>query len=75
MTWEIVVGLITLLSAVIAICTIVANNTKALTEIRCSIDELNRSTKAQNSSIVQLQAAVEDLGTRLLKLEVKEGMQ
>ena len=55
--------------------TIVANNTKALTEIRCSIDELNRSTKAQNSSIVQLQAAVEDLGTRLLKLEVKEGMQ
>jgi hypothetical protein len=42
MTWEIVVGLITLVSAIISICKIVANNTKALTEVSVSLKESRR---------------------------------
>ena len=40
MTWEIIAGLIAFVGFIISIGKIVSNNTQALTEVKCSIDDL-----------------------------------
>lgn len=72
MTWEIVVGIITIVGAVLSITKIVKNNTTAMTEVRCSVDELNRNLKNQNSKIEKLEEGIEDHEKRLIKIESKE---
>ena len=39
MTWEIIAAIIALAGFIISIGKIVSNNTKALTEVKCSIDD------------------------------------
>lgn len=43
MTWEILAALIALATFGIAIGKIISNNTKAMTELKCSIEELRKS--------------------------------
>lgn len=72
MTWEIVVGLITLCGCVISIGTIISNNTKALTEVRCSIDALNETVRTQGKDIHALSVTTANHETRITVLEKKE---
>lgn len=69
MTWAIVTGIITLMGACISICKIVANNTKAMTEIKCSFEELNRSLTAEKETVNDIQKAVNNHEIRIVKLE------
>lgn len=69
MTWEIVTGIITLGTACIALGKIIANNTKAMTEIRCGLDELSRSMNHQRESIHELEHTTQDHELRITKLE------
>lgn len=71
MTWEIVIGLITLVGAVISIGTIISNNTKALTEVRCSIDALNDTVKTQGKDIHDLGVTAANHETRITVLETE----
>lgn len=43
MTWEIVVGLITLAGILITFGTIVAKNASVMTELKCAVKELNET--------------------------------
>lgn len=73
MTWEIVVGLITLVGAVITIATIISNNTRAMTEVKCSIDSLNDTVKSQALDLKSVQMTVQDHETRITVLEKGNG--
>lgn len=75
MTWEIVVGIITIVGAVLSITKIVKNNTTAMTEVRCSVDELNRNLTSQNSKIEKLENGYEDHEKRLIMIESKEELK
>lgn len=69
MTWEIVVGLIALVGAVVTIGSIISNNTKAMTEVKCSIDNLNNTVKGQDGDIRHLYDVTNDHETRLVVIE------
>ena len=69
MTWEIVAGIITLATACIAFGKVIANNTKAMTEIRCGLDELSRSMTRQRETIHELEHTAQDHESRISKLE------
>ncbi len=71
MTWEIVMGLITLGSALLGVAKLISNNTRAMTEIRCSVEALNDSLKAQRKEVAGLHQTVDELSERLLTLECK----
>lgn len=74
MTWEIVVGIITLITVGISVGKLISNNTKTMTELRCSIDELNHSLKTLQSDLYELKAKIADFELRLTKIEVREEM-
>lgn len=69
MTWDIVAGLIILLGAAISVCTIVANNTRAVTELKCAVEALQRSMCSTDKSMDKLAEKVEDHEHRIIKLE------
>lgn len=69
MSWEIVAGLITLVGAVIGIGKVIANNTSALTEVRCGIEELKAVLSDQKEDLKDVSAQVEDHETRITVLE------
>lgn len=71
MTWEIVVGIITLLGCVITVSSLVSNNTKAMTEMKCAIDELNITMKEQGNDIKTLQKSLADIKLKVHDLEVQ----
>ena len=66
MTWDIVVGIITLVTVGIAIGKLISNNTKTMTELKCSIDELTRSFSVQRENIHNAEKKIDD---RLLRKE------
>lgn len=71
MTWEIVVGLIALVGFIISIAKIVSNNTEALTEVKCSIDNLRAAFSEQKENVEHIQDEVNDHETRISVLEHK----
>lgn len=71
MTWEIALGIFALVGAFGGIAKVVANNTKAMTELKCGIAELNARTENQGSDLVYMGAKVDDHEIRLIKLEGK----
>ncbi len=72
MSWEIVVGIITLFGFVISIGKLISNNTKALTELQCSIDSLKKSLKRDENNLKVVEEKVDNHEIRITKLEVKE---
>ena len=72
MTWEIVTGLIALCGFLISIGKIVANNTKAMTEVKISIDELKLALKENKDNVKELQEDVAKHETRITIKERKE---
>ena len=72
MSWEIVVGIITLVAVVIRSGKLISNNTKALTELQCSIDSLKKSLKRDENNLKVVEEKVDNHEIRITKLEVKE---
>lgn len=72
MSWEIIVGIITLFGFVISIGKLISNNTKALTELQCSIDSLKKSLKRDENNLKVVEEKVDNHEIRITKLEVKE---
>ena len=72
MSWEIVVGIITLFGFVVSIGKLISNNTKALTELQCSIDSLKKSLKRDENNLKVVEEKVDNHEIRITKLEVKE---
>ena len=72
MSWEIVVGIISLFGFVISIGKLISNNTKALTELQCSIDSLKKSLKRDENNLKVVEEKVDNHEIRITKLEVKE---
>ena len=69
MTWEIFLGIAALVSFVIAIGKIVANNTKAMTEIKDSLDELKEALGEQKVEVKDIKNDVINHETRITILE------
>lgn len=72
MSWEIVVGIFALVGAFISIGTIISNNTKAMTEVKCSIDSLNATVVGQGKDLKDVKNKVDDHEKRIIILEFKE---
>lgn len=70
MTWEILVGLLTVLPACIAVCTVVSNNTKAMTEVKCGLDELKSTLREQKKDLRAVEETVSEHEVRIARLEV-----
>lgn len=71
MTWEIVVGLIALVGFIISIGKIVSNNTEALTEVKCSIDNLRDAFSEEKEKVEHIKDEVNNHETRISVLEHK----
>ena len=69
MTWEIFVGITVLVAFVISIGKIVANNTRAMAEMKTSLDELKESLREQKQDINTVKASVQNHETRITVLE------
>lgn len=72
MTWEIFLGIVALFSFVCAIGKIVANNTKAMTEIKVSLDELKESLSQEKEEVKGIKNEVISHETRITILEKKK---
>lgn len=71
MTWEIIAAIIALAGFIISIGKIVSNNTKALTEVKCSIDDLKETLSEQKRNVKEISDEVNDHETRITILEHK----
>ena len=71
MTWQIVVGIITLSGFVISICKIVSANTKPLTKLEDSITRLDATLTAQGKDLAEIDKTVQNHETRITVLEQK----
>jgi uncharacterized coiled-coil protein SlyX len=69
MTWEILMGLITLLSALAGLAKTIANNTRALTEIRCTVSALNDTVLQQRKDLSTIRTELQNLILRVHDLE------
>ena len=73
MTWEILMGLLTLLSALAGLAKTIANNTRALTEIRCTVSALNDTVLQQRRDLGVIREEVQKLMMRVHDLEREMG--
>ena len=69
MTWEILMGLITLLSALAGLAKTITNNTRALTEIRCTVSALNDTVLRQRKDLSTIRTELQNLILRVHDLE------
>lgn len=69
MTWEILMGLLTLLSALAGLIKTITNNTRALTEIRCTVSALNDTVLQQRRDLGAIRGEVQSLHMRVHDLE------
>lgn len=69
MSWEIVAGIIALVGFVISIGKIIANNTKALTQLQCSLNALDKTLEKDESELEKVHNKVDDHEIRISKLE------
>ncbi len=71
MTWEILAALITLAGALGGFAKTIANNTRAMTELRCTVATLNETAKEQRCELNELREDVIDLHKRVSALETR----
>lgn len=71
MTWEIFLGIASLAAFVSVFIKAFSNNTKAITELRCSIDMLKEEIADNKQCIHKLEGKVENHEGRITKLECK----
>lgn len=69
MTWEIVAGIIALVGFIISIGKIVANNTKALTKLECSLEAINEKIGRDEEDIDDLEKVAQNHEARITQLE------
>ena len=69
MTWEILMGLLTLLSALAGLAKTITNNTRALTEIRCTVSALNDTVLQQRKDLRAIREELQHLIVRVHDLE------
>ncbi len=69
MTWEILAALITLGGAFMGAAKIISNNTKAMTEIRCTVETLNVSFREQRKTIHAMETEIQNLREQVHDLE------
>ncbi len=69
MTWEILMGLLTLLTALAGLAKTIANNTRALTEIRCTVSALNDTVLQQRRDLGVIREELQQLMMRVHDLE------
>ena len=69
MTWDILMGLITLLSALAGLAKTITNNTRALTEIRCTVSALNDTVLQQRKDLSTIRTELQNLILRVHDLE------
>lgn len=73
MTWEIVLGIIALFSFALSIGKIVSNNTKALTQLQCTIDGLRDTIQKDEKQLDNINGKVIEHETRISIIEQQEG--
>jgi peptidoglycan hydrolase CwlO-like protein len=71
MSWEIITGLITLVTFGVAICKIVSNNTKVITELRSSVDTLNATLQEQKEEQKEIREKVDKHETQICVINEK----
>lgn len=69
MTWEILMGLLTLLTALAGLAKTITNNTRALTEIRCTVSALNDTVLRQRRDLGVIREELQQLMMRVHDLE------
>lgn len=69
MTWEILMGLLTLIGALAGLAKTITNNTRALTEIRCTVSTLNDTVLQQRRDLGAIREEMQDLNLRVHDLE------
>ena len=72
MTWEIAVGLFTILSAFCGVMSVVVKVNKTLTTLDISVNRLNESMKEQSAKTEKIFTRLEQYGRRLGALERAE---
>lgn len=75
MTWEILMGLLTLLSALAGLAKTITNNTRALTEIRCTVSALNDTVLQQRRDLGVIRDELQGLIMRVHDLERDIGQE
>ena len=75
MTWEIFLGISALVGFLISIGKIISNNTRAMTEIKMSLDELSCAFGEQKNNIKHLESDISNHEHRLTVLETKENQK
>ena len=75
MTWEILMGLLTLLSALAGLAKTITNNTRALTEIRCTGSALNDTVLQQRRDLGVIRDELQGLILRVHDLERDNGRE
>ena len=73
MTWEILMGLLTLLGALAGLAKTITNNTRALTEIRCTVSALNDTVLQQRKDLGVIREELQRLIMRVHDLERDRG--
>jgi len=74
MTWEILMGLLTLLTALAGLAKTITNNTRALTEIRCTVSTLNETVLQQRADLSAIREEQQQLLLRVHDLEREWGI-
>lgn len=71
MTWEIFLGIVALVGFIISIGKLISNNTKAMTEVKCGIDELRATLSEQKNDISWIKSDVSGVKTTLSNHETR----
>lgn len=61
MTWEIVAGIIALITVGIAVGKVISNNTAALTRLTCAVERLTENQKKQDERLVDIERRVREI--------------
>ncbi len=69
MTWEILAALITLAGALGGFAKTIANNTRAMTELRCTVSALNEASREQRCELNDMRGDIGELQKRISALE------
>ena len=72
MTWEIFVGITVLFAFVVSVGKIIANNTQSMTEMKCSIDQLNKLLENYHDDVEKLAEKIGTIEERVRKIEEEE---
>lgn len=72
MTWEIFVGITVLFAFVVSVGKIIANNTQSMTEMKCSIDQLNKLLENYHDDVEKLAEKIGTIEQRVSKIEKEQ---